>query len=128
MADSIANVRTVMKNNGVKKLVIMSAFGVGSSFKSLNFLMRPIISHTNMSVQFEDHGFVDKETKDSELDWVIVRPAMLKGEEVLPVKVLSDSGKEGGFMPSISRTSVAGFLVDAAERRTWDGRTPVICN
>lgn len=128
MANSVANVRNVMKKYGVKKLVIMSAFGVGDSFKGLNFLMRPIIAHTNMSAQFEDHNLVDKETKESGLDWVIVRPAMLKGEEALEVKVLSDTGREGSFMPSISRKSVAGFLVDAVENDTWIGRTPVICN
>jgi hypothetical protein len=128
MADSIANVRKTMQQHGVKKLVIMSAFGVGNSFKGLNFLMRPIIKYTNMAAQFKDHEMVDAETKESELDWVMVRPAMLKGEEVLPVKVLSDTGIEGSFMPSISRASVAGFLVDAVEQPTWVGRTPVIYN
>jgi putative NADH-flavin reductase len=128
MADSAANVRSVMKRHGVKKLVIMSAFGVGDSFKGLNFLMRPIITHTNMSAQFKDHNLVDAETKESRLDWVLVRPVMLKGEAALPVKMLGNTGKEGGFMPSISRKSVAGFLMDAVEKNTWNRSTPVVCN
>lgn len=128
MADSVCNVRNVMKRYSVKKLVVMSAFGVGDSFPCLNFLMRPVIRCTNMAAQFEDHNLVDQESKESGLDWVIVRPAMLKGEEALPVKVLSDTGKEGSFMPSISRRSVAGFLIDAVEKNSWVSRTPVICN
>jgi hypothetical protein len=128
MADSIANVRKTMQRHGVKKIVIMSAFGVGDSFKGLNFLMRPVIKYTNMAAQFRDHDLVDAETKESGLDWVMVRPAMLKGEEALPVKILSNTGIEGSFMPSISIASVAGFLVDAAEKSTWVGKTPVICN
>jgi hypothetical protein len=128
MADSVANVRKAMTRHGIKKLVVMSAFGVGDSFKGLNFLMRPVIKYTNMAVQFQDHDLVDAETKESGLDWVMIRPAMLKGEEALPVKVLSNTGKEGSFMPSISRASVAVFLVNAAEKSTWNGATPVICN
>jgi hypothetical protein len=81
-----------------------------------------------MSVQFKDHDRVDAETKESGLNFVMVRPAMLKDTETLPIKDLEDDGKLGSFMPSCSRKSVAKFLVDAAERDTWDGRTPVICN
>lgn len=110
MADSVANVRTVMGTHGIKKLVIMSAFGVGSSFPSLNFLMRPIIKYTNMSAQFDDHNLVDEETSENGLGWVIVRPAMLKGEVKQEVRVVDDEGKEASWMPSISRKSVAGFF------------------
>jgi NAD(P)H-binding len=128
MADSVANVREIMKIHGTRKIVIMSAYGVGDSFPHLNFLMRPVIRHTNMSAQFQDHDLVDAETKQSEMKWVLVRPAMLKGEVASPVKVIGNTGKGGSFMPSISRASVAGFLVDAVEKSTWDSSTPVICN
>lgn len=118
-----------MKAHGVQKIVIMSAFGVGDSFLNLNFLMRPVIKHTNMASQFEDHRLVDEKTRPSGLDWVMVRPAMLTEKEATPVKDLGDTGEQcgGGFMPSISRAGVAKFLVEAAESEKWDNRTPVIC-
>lgn len=128
MADSVANVRELMQSQGIKKLVIMSAFGVGDSFQNLNFLMKLVISYTNMSAQYHDHNLVDEETRDSQLDWVLVRPVMLKGEEALPVKELGNTGKGASFMPSISRASVAKFLVNAVESNKWNRKSSVICN
>ena len=128
IADSVANVRELMQSQGLKKLVIMSAFGVGDSFQNLNFLMKPVIKYTNMSAQFQDHNLVDEETRGSQLDWVLVRPVMLKGEEALPVKELGDTGEGVSFMPSISRASVARFLVNAVEIDKWNRKSPVICN
>lgn len=128
MADSVANVREVMVVHGVKKLVIMSAVGVGDSWRQLNFFMKPIISYTNMSAQYKDHNLVDIETKESGLDWVIVRPVMLKEGDALPLKIYGNTGENSGFMPSITRGSVANFLVDAVERDEWNRSTPVITN
>jgi len=128
MADAIANICEVMKANGVTKIIIMSAFGVGDSFQNLNFLMKPIISYTNMAKQFNDHNLVDSEIRKSGLDWTLVRPAMLNGEEALPVKIMESDGKGAGFMPSVSRESVAVFMVQAAETSEWINKSPVIYN
>jgi hypothetical protein len=128
LADCVANVREAMKAHAVKKIVIMSAFGVGDSFSNLNFLMRPVIKHSNMAIQYEDHRLVDEETRPSGLNWVFVRPAMLTDKEAKPVKDLGDTGEHASFMPSISRASVAKFMVDAVESDKWEGRTPVICD
>ena len=128
VSDSVRNARQVMQTHGLKKLVIMSAVGVGDSFPSLNFLMKPIIKYTNMALQYHDHNVADDETRASDLDWVLVRPVMLKQGDAQPVKHLGNKGEDAGFMPSISRASVASFLVDAVENNTWDKSTPVICN
>lgn len=128
LADCVANARETMKSHGVKKIVIMSAFGVGDSFSHLNFLMKPVIRLSNMGIQYEDHRLVDEETRLSGLNWAIVRPAMLTDKEAKPVKDLGDTGEYASFMPSISRASVAKFMVDAVESDSWDSRTPVICD
>ena len=83
---------------------------------------------SNMEVTLEDHNLVDKAVKGSGLNFVMVRSAMLKGEEAAAVMDLGDDGEKAGMMPSVSRKSVAGFLLDAAEQSTWDARTPVISN
>jgi uncharacterized protein YbjT (DUF2867 family) len=131
MTKAAQNTRTAIKSAGLEKtakIVLMSAWGVADSYASLNILMKGMISHSPMKVQFRDHDKVDEETKKSGLNFVMVRPVMLKGEEKAEVKELGDQGKAAGFMPSISRASVAKFLVDAADSRKWDGRTPVISN
>jgi len=129
MADSVANCTRAMQANGIPKIVVMQAFGVGTSFKNLNFLMRLVISKSEMGKQFEDHNDVDRELREVKgIDWVMVRPAMLKGEGPLPIKEIGDAGEDGCFMPQCSRESVANFICDAAESSKWNGRTPVICN
>jgi len=128
MADSNANLVSAMKEHKAKKIVIMSAFGAGDSFANLNCLIRLVIKKSNMIYTFQDHDFVDHDIKESGMDYVLVRPVMLKGEEALPLKFHGSTGKGSGFMDSISRKSVAGFLVDAAEMDDWDRSTLVISN
>ena len=132
MADAVANVRDALQETShgscAVRLVVMSAFGVADSFENLNWLLKTLVRRSNMSIQFDDHAAVERETKASGMCCVFVRPVMLKGEASLPVKVLGDTGKQAGLMSSISRASVARFLVDAAESGEWDGRTPVVCN
>ncbi|KAH0269571.1 NAD-dependent epimerase/dehydratase-like protein, partial [Aureobasidium melanogenum] len=112
----------------VQKLVLMSMFGTGSSFTNLNCLMRATMLYSNMKQSLDDQNAVDEIVKQSDLTFVIPRPAMLKGEVALPVKSLGDAGEEAGFMPSVSAHSCAEFMLDAAVSGEWDGKTPVLSN
>lgn len=129
MADAIENAIAASKENRrVKKLVVMSMFGTGRSMGNLMFLMRWVMRWSNMNVTVEDHNLVDVAVKSSGLDFVMVRATMLMGEEVLQVVDLGDEGERAGWLPSVSRRSVAGVMVDAVEQDMWDGRTPVVAN
>ena len=48
MADSVQNAATAMKEHGVRRIIIMQAFGVGSSYPNLNFLMRLVVKKSEM--------------------------------------------------------------------------------
>ena len=129
LADSNANVLASMKKFGVRKLVTMSAFGVADSWSNMSWLMRAIIACSNIAVQYKDHGLVDKEVKESNVDYVIVRPVMLKDGDGKPVKLCGNDGTKGaGLTSTISRKSVAIFMVDATEKSDWDKTTPVVTN
>lgn len=129
MADSNANITSVMKAHSVRKIVVMSAFGVAESFNNMNILLRLTIRHSNMSYQFEDHGLVDKEMKErQDIDWVIARPTMLAEGAALPVKEWGNDGAGVGLTMKITRGTVASFLVDAAEKDKWNHTTPVLTN
>lgn len=118
-----------MQTYGVKKIVTMSAFGVADSGKEINCLARMVLRKTNMAAQFADHDLVDEEMKKRDgLQWVLARPCMLKEGLALPVKVWGDNGKGVGMMASITRKSVADWMVDAAESDIWNNRTPVLAN
>jgi NAD(P)H-binding len=128
MADSHTNLVAIMKEHNIRKIVTMSAFGTGDSYPSLNFLIRLVIKKSNLFCTFQDHDLVDQELKESGMDFVLARPAMLTDKEAQLVMEHGNAGKGSGFLPSISRKSVAVFLVDAAEKNTWDRSTPVISN
>jgi nucleoside-diphosphate-sugar epimerase len=132
ISDSVHNTLSSMRGASpqVPKIVLMSAVGTGESWDSLNFLMRFTFTHTNMRFSREDHDAADQELKTvrEEVKFVEVRPWMLTDGPAADVKVYPDCGKGAGFMPKISRASVAKFLVDAAETSKYDGKAPVITN
>ncbi|TVY43408.1 Flavin reductase (NADPH) [Lachnellula occidentalis] len=128
MTDAHIELIAAMKRHGMRKLVTMSAFGVGDSMPNLILPMRFILGHSNVAVGFKDHLEGEKVIRSSGLDWTIVKPAMLKDGERKEVKVWGDQGKGIGMMPSANRASVAGFLVQCAEGDEWNGMTPVIAD
>ncbi|KAI9699961.1 MAG: hypothetical protein M1836_002495 [Candelina mexicana] len=128
MADSISNCVAVMKQHSITRIAIMSAFGVGDSWPNLVWLMRWVISGSNMRYQFEDHNLVEREVREMGVDYVLVRPCRLSEADKLPVRVWGDMGRGVGAGASVGRRCVAGFLVDCVEGGEWVGRTPVISN
>lgn len=128
MADSTANVVAVMKEFDAPKIVIMQAFGVGESWTQMHCVLRLLMSKSNMIYQYDDHNLVAKETKASGATYVFVRPARLVEGEAKVVKEWPEHGKGMPMMASITRESVAKFLVKAAESKSWDDGAPVITN
>jgi hypothetical protein len=81
-----------------------------------------------MSLGREDHNLVDELTRKAGVDFVLVRPVMLAEGDAAETQVFPDDGRGAGFMPKITRASVARFMVEALEGNTFDGRSPVITN
>ena len=128
MADAMKNAVAAAQKFRIPKIIVMSMFGAGSSMKNLNFLMRGIMRWSNMAQTLEDHNLVDEIVKASGIDFVLVRPAMLKDGKGGPIQHIGDAGEEAAFMPAISSEVVAGFLLGAVTGSEWDRRTPVICS
>lgn len=66
--------------------------------------------------------------RNSGLVFVLARPTRLAEGPSNHVKVLSDEGPGVGVAASITRESVAKWLVEAAETNKWDGTSPVLIN
>ncbi|KAH8807159.1 putative flavin reductase [Xylogone sp. PMI_703] len=131
MADAHLNLISAMKKNGISKIATMSSFGTGSSLANISIVMRAAIEHTKLGYTYADHNLVDKEMKESGLNFVLARPTRLTNGEKAPIKFFDNDGAGMGALAGIggiSRASVASFLVDAVENNTWDRSTPVISN
>ncbi|MCJ1447464.1 MAG: hypothetical protein MMC23_007975 [Stictis urceolatum] len=129
MTDAHAALCEAMAQRGIKRIVTMSAFGVGSSRGNVNWAVNLVLRKTNMKAQFEDHDAVDEEMRArAGVEWTLVRPVMLAEGGKAEIKVCGDEGEGVGWLDRISRESVAGFLVDCAEGEEWVGGSPVIKN
>ncbi|KAH8432793.1 NAD(P)-dependent oxidoreductase [Aspergillus melleus] len=122
------NVATVMKEYGVRKIVVLQAFGVAESWSNMPCALRLLMSKSNMIYQYNDHNETARILRASELDYVFVRPSRLVETEEENVKVWPNHGKGVPLMASMSRVSVARWLADAVETDRWNRSAPVITN
>ena len=111
ISDSVQALIQAMGKNNVKRLITISASGVGDSWKNMPLIARMLIKHSNIMRAYEDHDRQEQLIKASTLDWTIVRPVMLTNKESENYK--ATQGKPAGS--GISRAGVARFVLDALE-------------
>ncbi|RWA08366.1 hypothetical protein EKO27_g6742 [Xylaria grammica] len=128
MEDSVANAISVMNDFGTKRIVIMSQWGAGDSWNSMSFLFRAIFKHTNMKYGLAAHNALDKETRRSDVEFVLARACVLAEGDAAPIRLYPDDGAAIGLLPKITRASVAKFMVEACEKDDFVGKSPVISN
>jgi uncharacterized protein YbjT (DUF2867 family) len=109
-----------MKKAGVKRLVVLSALGVGDSRPLLNQVARLLMADFLVKIPFQDHERQEAQVRASGLDWVIARPGRLTNG-VARGRYVKTSAIER-VPSSISRADLAGFLVEACEGTTWVGK------
>lgn len=108
-----------MKRHGAKRLVVLSALGVGDSRSLLNPVLRALMVGFLLKVPFEDHERQEEQARTSGLDWVIARPGRLTNGSASRRYVKTIAIEK--VPASIARASVADFLVEACEVPTWIG-------
>jgi len=108
-----------MKKSGVKRLVVLSAFGAGESVAAANLFMRVLLVNFILKHAFSDHDRQEKMVKESGLEWVIARPTMLTNG-ALKQKYQAKTAIES-VPNAISRADVADFMVKACEQPDWVG-------
>ncbi len=114
-----------MTRSGVRRLVCISALGVGDSRGHGGFVFDRLFQPLLLSQAYKDKDRQEAAIRASSLDWVIVRPGMLTDDPAQgSVRAVIDlPGINGG---KIARADVARFVVDQLTTDTWLRRTPVI--
>ena len=108
-----------MKKAAVKRLVVLSALGVGDSRPLLNPIVRALTIGFLLKVPFEDHERQEEQLRGSGLDWVVARPGRLTHGAARHRYVRKIAIEP--VPSSISRADVADFLVEACGVPTWVG-------
>jgi uncharacterized protein YbjT (DUF2867 family) len=115
-----ALIAVAMKAAGSRRLVVLSAYGVGETRPLVGFLLDKLVISWLLRAPFADHERQERLVRESGLDWVIARPTRL-----------TDGPARGRFVktaavervPStISRADVAAFLVEACAAAAWVGK------
>ena len=83
-----------MKEHGVKRLVVLSAHGVGESKPAASWFQRTFLIGGLLKGFFRDHDVQERMTQESGLDFVIARPTRLtngkaKGKYVRTAELIS---------------------------------------
>jgi uncharacterized protein YbjT (DUF2867 family) len=111
-----------MKASGVRRLVVLSALGVGETSKIAGWVAEKILFGIFFKPVFADHERQEQDTRESGLEWVIARPARLTNGPARKNYVKTTKLEPVPWSWSISRADVADFLIEAAEVDTWVGK------
>ena len=116
---------TAMTRNGVRRLVCISALGVGDSHGHGGFVFDRLFRPLLLSHAYKDKDGQEAAIRASSLDWVVVRPARLTDDSARgSVRAVTDlAAVKGG---KIARADVARFVVEQLTTDTWLRRTPVL--
>jgi len=123
-SESTQNVISAMNKHGVRRLVCITGIGAGDSKGHVGFLYDRIMLPFIVKNIYEDKTRQEEAIKQSDLDWVIVRPARLTDE---PAKGEYKVFLGGSYTAkTISRADVANFMLAQLTDDTYVGKTPVI--
>lgn len=115
----------VMTRAGVRRLICISALGVGDSRNHGGFIFDRLFQPLLLGRAYKDKERQEAAIRASSLDWVVIRPAMLTNG--LPrARVRATTDLEGVHGGKIARADVAQFVVEQLRTDTWLRRTPVI--
>lgn len=117
-----------MQHGGVSRLVCMTAIGVGDSRGQGRWIFRNVIQPVLLQRIFVDRERQEELVRASNVQWTIVRPAELTDGPHAPVHALERGTTHDHPPTTISRASVAEFLVREVEHNQFVSRWPVISN
>jgi putative NADH-flavin reductase len=120
----IKNIVDAMKLYNVKRIIVMSAYGVSNSSSRVPLFLK-MASQTFLKNTFADKEVGERYLKQSNLDWTLVHPVMLTND---PMTGNYKSGEliSIGSFPKISRADVADFMLKLATEKKSYKRTLVV--
>jgi putative NADH-flavin reductase len=119
------NIIKAMNENHVKRLLVVSAMGIGESWARLSSTNK-IFFNTVLRNARKDHEKQEAFVKESGLDWTIVRPSGLTDT---PLTKNYDIGEDISATSSqIARADVAHFILKVLDDDAFVGKAVTITN
>ncbi len=127
MSVSIKNTVTAMGEKGIRRIVIMTAVGVGDSSDMLPAFFKFLMRISNIRFSYADHERQEKIIANSDLEWTIVRPVGLNDKNE-NLTTLCDIDRSVKIKSMISRNAVAHFILCCIENGQFIRQKPLISN
>jgi len=125
-ANGTKNIIRAMEKTGVKRFICQSTAGVGDSSDTLPFLMKYLIVPFMLRRVWADHEIQEDYIKESQLDWIIVRPAALTDGERTGSYQHGFTADNKTATSKISRADTADFMLKQLADNNNLHKTPCI--
>jgi hypothetical protein len=127
-AEAAEAIVAAMKKHGVKRLVWLSAGGVGDSAEQLikaSFVFGRIIMPLFLRAPYANHARGEETLRASGLEWTVVRPTQLVDVPTgKPVSAFLPGAKVEGL--KISRQDLAKYMLEEVTARAYVQQMPVL--
>ena len=111
LSDGTRNIIAAMQPRGIRRFICETSLGVGDSRGQMSWIFEKIILAFFLKNAFADKEIQEQYIKQSQLDWTILRPAMLtNGPKTGVYKTWVGKTKEP-IRLKISRADVADFIL-----------------
>jgi putative NADH-flavin reductase len=126
IAESAPGIIAAMRANGVKRLMFMSALGVGDTYRDSPLLPK-IFFRTLLRGIYADKLIGDQMIRNSGLDWTIVQPVVLTDGPLTRHYRVGEHLRLSG-VNTVARADAAHFIVDRINDRLTFGKTLILSN
>jgi putative NADH-flavin reductase len=125
LSDVMKNIIGVGNQQNIKRIIIITAWGVSETKKDIPFWFRWLINFSNIAYPYRDHERQEALLKQSDFEWTAVRPAGLTNSVKMNTVVVSvNNNPKPGLI--ISRQNVAKFAINALKNELYIKECPVI--
>ncbi len=124
ISNSVSLLVPAMNKKKVKRLIFLSAFGVGQTFEQASFIQK-LAFRLFLKNIYADKSKGDERIRNSNLDWTIVYAVLLTNK---PLKGKYQAGEKLPMngLPKISRADVADFMLRQLTDSTFVKKAPII--
>lgn len=120
-----ANIIRAMKENQVKRLIVVTAMGVGESWSTLSFVNKLFFA-TLLRNARQDHEKQEVVVRESDLDWTIIRPSGLTDTALTESYAIGE--KISVKTSQIARADVAHAIIKEIHDETFMYKAVTISN
>lgn len=125
MSDTMNNIISVLHQHKIKRVVVISAWGVNETNKNIPFWFRWLINNSIIKYGYLDHERQEKLLAASDIDWTAIRAVgLIDSMADKPITVSLNNSPKPSL--TISRNAVAKFAVKVLTKADFIGLAPVI--